>query len=112
MANQNCKKCYMTESSRKFAWRSYFSMREKYFKKCQEKLTLLRQIEKLQADQRLPLPQHFKDELISCLKEIECVVCLTEMTSENFNLTKCFHKVCSTCIPRCNNTCPICRKQL
>jgi len=61
------------------------------------------------------LPMHIHLEMVSCLKDLECPVCLQHMTQETFTLTPCAHKVCKPCtqeIRARDSKCPICRRKI
>lgn len=55
-----------------------------------------------------PLPVHFRQELVAL--QWECQVCREEMTAATFNLTHCFHKICTNCAQALREPrCPVCR---
>ena len=44
--------------------------------------------------------------------EENCPICYTEITNIDVSITICKHKLHTSCLLRCSNTCPICRTNL
>ena len=119
MDNNSCNNCSALEKRRKAGWRNYFIMVEKYVELNSRYMDLVARINQeaqvVEEKNQFILPTHFLEELTENLKELECPVCLENMTKDTFNLTMCFHKVCKGCCEEIKNTtkkCPICRKKI
>jgi restriction endonuclease len=113
--DNNCGKCKRLDAGRRFAWKLYYQLLEEQFELSQKHNQLLRQFQEIESKNDFILPPHFKDEMVQCLKELECPICMETMTKETFNYTQCFHKVCKKCVEQIKNTskeCPICRKKM
>jgi hypothetical protein len=113
--SQTCGQCKKSDTGRRYAWRAYYQLLNEQFELAQKYTNLLGQIQEIESKNNFELPAHFKEEMITCLKELECPVCLDAMTKETFNYTSCFHKVCKICVEAVKTTtnkCPICRKKL
>ena len=111
MSNNCCKKL---ENQRKQAWRSYYQVQRILFETIQENQKIVNQLRQLCDEQKMQIPPHFKDELVKNLKELECPICFETMTFETFALTKCYHKLCKSCLEklRSSGRCPVCRTNL
>lgn len=104
MSQPNCRNCKKLESQRKAGWRSYYQIQALLFQTLYDHTQQLRELERVSEEQKIELPQHFKDELIKNLKDLDCPICYETMTLETFGLTKCFHKICKPCLERLRNS--------
>ena len=128
MNNNNCRECIKKEDVRKFVWRQYFKVQGMLYEEMRRNNRLTNMLVRLLDNERVRevvnedksqeefnIPPHFRDELLVSMNDLNCCCCLEDMTKENFNLTKCFHKVCKGCMEQLKRTtkkCPICRKLL
>jgi len=114
-ASGNCKNCASLESRRRMGWRNYFSMVNEYVDLSNRYREVVERLNSMTEQKEIILPNHFLEELVENMKQLECPVCFENMTKDTFSLTRCYHKMCKTCIEQVKNTtnkCPICRKSL
>ena len=105
------------EYQRSFAWAKYYSeVRDRHLEQVVQFTTtdvLLNTIE----EQDEAIPQFVVNELNDLHKQlktaIECPICYEIL--DNFELSKCGHKYCITCLDKLietSNKCALCKKQL
>lgn len=113
----SCGGCANLDRQRRTGWRMFYQMEEQYYQTVSRRNEEYQEL-KQELESRnvwVELPMHIRDEMVSSLKELDCPVCLQQMTRETFNLTPCFHKVCKTCtqeIRAGDSKCPICRRKI
>lgn len=76
------------------------------------KLTTKYQKLKRKTEQQPQYPTHIKTKLY---EDFKCPICLrdkTEISFEDFKITKCGHLFCNECLSMCNTECPMCRANL
>lgn len=115
LGTPNCGKCRGFDMGRRYAWRQYYQLLGEEYQHVLRYNRLLNELQEIEAKNNFELPPHFKQEMVECLKELECPVCLEMMTAETFNYTTCFHKVCKPCVESVKSSskkCPICRKKI